>query len=174
MINLLPEDQGKKIRKERNYRVFLILIIYFLLFLLFFSGTLYFLNIFSKNLLEKEKVTLHKTEIELSSVKERENKILEINDALPQINSFYQETVRISNVLQKVYESLPENAYIKSFHFTENGQETKSVVLNGYVVDLEDLLRIEDNLKNIFDNVKMSPEAWTKSSDINFTIIFEI
>jgi len=174
MINLLPEEQNKEIKGERNYRVLLILLIYFLIFLVLFCGTLYFLNLFSKNLLEKENLAFREKKIEFSDIERRERKIIEINQALPKIDSYYQKKVRISDVLRKIYESFSENSYIESFHFTENGQGKGSVVLNGQTVDLEDLLKIEENLKNNFDNVDLSLGSWNEVSGVNFKITFDL
>ncbi len=172
MINLLPKEKTKKIKKEKVYLLSTFLMIYLIFFLFAFSGTLYGLSFIAANMLKNEKHFLEEKEDIYFNIIEEENLIKEVNKISPKLKSFYQDQVRISVILKKISDSLTTSSYLNNFRLTREGSDYL-VTLEGYAESWDDLLFIENSLKEHFSEVSFSPGIWAQVSDINFTITFQ-
>ncbi len=172
MINLLPQKNIEKLRKEKVFRLFLALSIYFIIFLLFFSATLFILEETSRKGLSEELSNLKSTEDSFEIIKRVEAKTEEVNKILSPLNIFYSQQVNVSNVSMMVFSLMPANSSIENFSFKlKDGRG--EVKLAGYAANYQVLLEVEERLKKNFTDVKFDDNSWLKINDINFSVTFK-
>ncbi len=172
MINLLPEKNKKKLKKEKSFRLFLILSVYFTIFLLFFSATLFALEEISKNSLLEEEINLRSTEDSFEIIKRVEAKTKEVNEILRPLSNFYTQQVSVSDLTAEVFSLMPPYSSVENFSFKlKNG--SGEVNLTGYAANYQVLLDIEEKLKDKFTDVDFDASSWLKINDINFSVTFK-
>ncbi len=172
MINLLPSENMGKLKKEKSFRLFLLLTIYFVLFILFFSATLFALKEVSKNSLAEEREKLRETEDSFKMIERVESKTKEVNEILQPISAFYKEQIDVSKVIKETLSQMPRNSSVDSFSF-ELKDNKGEIKITGYAADYQALLNMEKNLKERFSSVKFNEDAWLKLNDINFSVTFK-
>ncbi len=167
MINLLPASEKKELIKIEQEKIQIIILSLVSFFFICLVLLFLFLNIYFNAQLESEKsliATLEKFE-ESEEIKER---VAGINLELVKINNFYQDKIYYSEVLEKVFQTMPEKAYLNRLIFTED-----RISLNGFIPTREELLIFQENLKQNFKEVEFPPANWAARENINFFVNFK-
>ena len=166
MINLLPPRYKEEIRKEANWRMFLILGLLAFLFLLSFFFIIFFVKMYISGQAEIQDIYLQdeREEFERGGMQELEEEIKIINRELFQINSFYQEQPKPSDFLQSLKRNLPPGSYLTSLSFKYlSPEEGIEVTLGGFTPSREALRRLKENLE---ENMEVYEMNFTE--DINY------
>jgi len=179
MINLLPIKQKQKLLEEDFFRLILILGTLFLCFLICLSLILFLIKNYILWDLEAEKILFLEKERTLSLNKELEKEIKEANTFLSELDSFYQETTSITQLLETIDTTLTSGIYLTSFDFALPKTKSKDkprVSISGFSPDRETLLIFQKNLKQeqSFSEVYFSPESWVEPENPDFDVNFRI
>ena len=194
MINLLPSEQKEKLlleKKKRLMTALLALVFYFLFCLIFI---LFSIKAYAKIQLEIQEATLLMTEKGLgeSEIKNFQEEINETNLTLAKIDSFYQQQICFSEILEKISEILPQEIYLTNFSgafYTKSRvlsaekakakdkQETGiKFSLSGFALTREALIELKKNLEKEqdFKEIYFPPTNWVKPADIDFSLSFKV
>ena len=97
------------------------------------------------------------------------------------MNSFYQSESNLTEILEKISETLPINVYLAALNFdlltaTENEKHAAQISLSGFSPTREILLEFKKNLEKeqTFEEIYFSPSNWVKPTDIDFSVNFKI
>lgn len=177
MINLLPIKQKQRLLEEELFRMALILGTLFLCFLICLSLILFLIKNYTLWELEAEKILFQEKERTLSLNKELEKEIKEANTFLSELDSFYQETTSITQLLETIDTTLASGVYLTSFDFALpriKGKESPRVSISGFSPDRETLLIFQENLKKEqgFSEIYFSPESWVEPENPDFDVNF--
>lgn len=173
MINLLPPNQKKEIIQEEKGRMFLIFGFLMIVFLTSFVLSL----LVAKTLLVKEakiqKIMADSQEqgFQSSQAQNLEKEIESANQILGELNSFYENQIKPSELLEKISQILPKGLYLTSFSFT-----SPLVSLQGFSPSRELLSELKRAMEKepFFKELYFPPDIWTKPKDIKFSISFQI
>lgn len=179
MINLLPPQQKQKLSEEDRLRLILILGILFLSFLASLSLVLLLVKNYTSGDLKEQNIFLAEKERLIFLNHELEKEINDSNVLLSILNSSYQEKLDLTQVLEKIYQTLPLKTYLINFNFSflqKEGKGKAQISLAGFSPDRETLLVLKKNLENEkdFSEVYFSPESWVKPTDIIFSVAFKL
>lgn len=181
MINLLPPENKKELLKEEQYKIVLILGIFVLLFLISFSLILFSIKIYVSSQLEAERVLLEQSqkEMKFSQIQELEGKVKSINQNLFKLDTFYQDQVALIKLFGEISEIFPSGVYLNtiSVKSLEEKDNKFLVSLSGFSPSRELLIELENNIetkKSFFKNPVLPQSVWTKPTDIDFSLNFEI
>lgn len=171
MINLLPLEQKREIKREEIFKIFWIFSISILLFLIFLILSLKILEL--PIFLEAQKLN---SEISyLKNSKEMMKKEIEtvenLKKILPKIINFQREKKDFLIQILEIRKSWFEGIEVYSFSIDSNG-----VSISGKAAERSQLLRLKENLeqnKN-FSNITFSGESWLKEKDAPFWVKFSI
>ena len=94
-------------------------------------------------------------------------------------NSFYENNLNLSQILEKIEKTIPGGIYLKQFSLGSTVREKEKRVqftLSGYAPNRDRLLEFRENLKNEegISEVNFSPTSWIEPTEINFTVIFQL
>jgi len=177
MINLLPPQQKEKLLYQGYLRLILILGILFLSFLFSLFLVLLLVRVYVGADLETQRIILEEKKRIIFLNQEIEKEIIQFNVFLSDLNSFYQENLDLTQVLEKLYETLPSKTYLTDFSFgfiSREGKKKPRISLSGYCPDRDTLLEFKQELEKWFYAVSFSPESWIKPTGINFSLTLEI
>lgn len=181
MINLLPPSEKKLLAQEKYWRMVLILEILFLLFLLSLILILFSIKIFIAGQLEAQKILLEQREkaIPFSQIRDYEKKFIKLNLSLSKLNSFYQNQTSLTEILEKISETLPAGTYLTNLKFNPPQKEKEyfaEVSLSGFCPSREILVEFRKNLEaqEEFKEVYFPPSNWVQSTNIYFSTNFKI
>lgn len=171
MINLLPPQQKKELLERKNQKM--IIILGFLLSLFFLSlilgllSTKFYLS--GQNLFQKTVSDITRRELENEKNQEIKEEILGLNKALARLSSFYQENIRLTDVLEKIILGLPEGLYLDTFSYQK---DNLSLQLTGMAQTRENLILFKNNLEEEprFSEISFPPSNWVKAKDIDFFV----
>jgi len=129
--------------------------------------------------LEAEKILLQQKEKTLSLNKDLEEEIKESNIFLSDLDSFYQETTNITQLLEIIESTLTRGVSFTVFDFALSQTKSKDdprISINGFCPDRETLLTFQKNLKEeqSFYGVYFSPESWVEPKNVNFDVNFRL
>jgi len=177
MINLLPPEQKQELLQEEKLRLTLILGTLFLCFLICLSLILFLIKNYTLWDVEAEKILVQEKEKTLSFNQELEKEMKESNIFLSNLDSFYEEHIEITQLLETIEQTLPSGVYLTSFDFTLpsiKGKEKPRISINGFCPDRETLLSFQKNLKNEegFSEIYFSPKSWVEPKNVDFNISF--
>lgn len=178
MINLLPSIEKAALTQEENWKLVLILGIVFIAFLISLTLILFSIKIYISGQIEAQKILLRQKELESSHVQILKEEIKSANLTLAQLNSFYQETVNSSEILEKISQALPTGTYLTNFTLTtivEEEEYSTQASLSGFSPNREDLLEFKKNLESqeLFKEIYFPPATWVKSTNIDFSLNFK-
>lgn len=182
MINLLPPQEKEKLLLEKKkilITILLILVLYFLFCLIFI---LFSIKVYSQIQIEFQEALLLRTEKGLgeSEIKNFQEKIKETNSTLTKINSFYQQQIYFSEILERISKTLPQETYLTNFStafYTKEKEETGiKFSLSGFAPTRENLIEFKENLEKEegFKEIYFPPTNWVKPTDIDFSLSFKI
>ena len=182
MINLLPPQYKAELKEEENWKLTLILSILFLIFLACSTLILFSIKISISGQAEAQKILLLQEEKKFkeSQIQNLEEKITISNQALLKLNSFYQSQTNLTEILEKISETLPTSVYLTTLNFspltTKNEKYVAQISLSGFSPTREILLEFKKNLEQeeLFEEIYFPPSNWVKPTDIDFSVNFKI
>jgi len=192
MINLLPPKEKKKLLAEKRKKVVIILWFLIFFFVICLIMVLFAIKIrFSSQLQSQQALSFAvKDEVKQEKVRIYREKIKLINSKLQKAESFYESKIYFSEVLEKIFLTLPKDIYLNdlSLSFVLGGKtkskEGKEITekntieasLQGFAPSRESLFEFKNKLeeKGDFINVSFPASNWVKAVNINFSVSFEI
>lgn len=177
MINLLPPEEKEGLLLEKKKRIAMILWVLLLLFFVCLIIILFSIRVYLKDQIEIQKSLLLKSEKNLGESDSRglQEKIDSANLVLTKLTSFYREKIYLVEFLEKISETLPQEAYLTNLLATFSDTEEEvgfEVSLSGFVPTREKLFEFKKNLEkgDIFKEIYFPPANWVKPTDINFLV----
>jgi len=181
MINLLPPEEKEKFLLEKKKRIIIILWVLVLFFLVCLILILFSIKIYFQSQVESQRTLLTEAEreFEQSDVQGLRGKISSVNLTLTKLNSFYQQKIYFFQILEKISQTLPSEAYLTNLSIVFSSDEEKDsmrVSLSGFVAIRETLFEFKENLgkENNFKEISFPPANWVEPTDINFFTSFNI
>lgn len=175
MINLLPPQQKKELKREEKWKLTSIFGIILLFSLLFFSLALFFIQTYISSELETWKIIfeIEEKKFKTSKIQDFQKKIVVLNQNLSKLDSFYQEQIDLTEILEKISQTLPSEVYLNNLSWQK---ETSQVVLSGFAPKREDLFTLRKNLEKEkdFEEIYFPSSNWIKPKDIDFYVAFKI
>lgn len=169
MINLLPPKEKKALSERRSRRLLnllgILLSLFFITLSLGLLSTKFYLSgqrVFEATLYEESKKL-----IENPANQALKEEIRDLNKKVQLISSFYQNRVRVSEVLTALTKTLPPGISLTSLAYQA---DNSSLNLVGHAAMREDLLSFKDNLETAahFDEILFPSSSWVKAREINF------
>lgn len=181
MINLLPPFQKEEISREKRWKLILILGILLLSFFIYFSLILFSIAIFIDGEADAQKILFKQREEEFknSKIKTLEEEGRSINEKLFRLNSFYRNQVNITELLERISNTLPVGTYLTNLSFVPQTQKEEKLItvnLSGFSPTREILLEFKKNLEKEkdFKEINFSPHNWVEQTDIDFSVNFKV
>ena len=183
MINLLPLQYKKELQQEEKYKLTLILGTLVLIFLICLILILFSIKISISGQIEAQKILLLQEEKKFkeSQIQNLEEKIITSNQSLSKLNSFYQNQTNLTEILEKISETLPPTTYLTALSFNPltTAKEEKYIAqisLSGFSPTREILLEFKENLEKeeIFGEIYFPPSNWVEPTDIDFSLNLQI
>lgn len=180
MINLLPPEEKEELIEEKKRKSITILGMLFLVFLICFSLILYSINIFISGAIEAQRILFDQREKEFKNPQAQalQENLINFNQTLSQIDSFYQSQLNLTEILEKTSKALPPNSYLTSLSLSPEliEEERMNCNLLGFSPTREILLEFKENLEKekLFTDIYFPPTNWVQSKDINFTVNFKV
>lgn len=178
MINLLPPTERENLIKEARLRLFFVWGIFVLFFLTAFSLVLFSINVYLAGETSSYKILIDYEQQKSSTLEAQntEKEIGEINKRLESLNAFYLGQPKITELLRKISELIPEEIYLNSLSLDPVEGDGFRVSLTGYSKTRETLLEFKKNLESdqVFKGIYFPPSNWVKPSDVNFSASFEM
>jgi len=173
MINLLPPEEKKILQIEENWKLVLILGSLILIFLICLILILFSIKFSISGKVQSQKIIIEMEEKDFKKAETQDfrEKIISINKNLSKLNSFYQEQVPLTEILEKISELLTPEVYLTSLSYQK---ETSKISLSGFAQTRETLFELKKNLEREFKEVYFPPQSWIKPTDIDFQATFKI
>ena len=173
MINLLPIIEKEKLLSEKNERIAIILWLLLLFFLTCSVLILFSIKTYIQTQVKSQQYLLtevkrEKNQSEIENLKEEINSI---NSSLTKLNSFYQNGIYFSDILEKISKTLPKELYLTNLSIV-----FPSVSLSGSAPTTETLFEFKENLEKEpgFKEIFFPPANWVDLTDIDFSVTFII
>lgn len=181
MINLLPTKQKELLKQERTFRIISSTIFFLFVFLISFIIILFFNKEIISIELERQaqSIVSQFDDEEIKAITEFEEEAKSYISNVKKINTFYSDTINITELLNDISDILPQGTYMTSISYGEKVDKDKTineVSIYGFSLTRDDLIIFKDNLesKDRFKNIDFPSSNWVKSENINFTVTFEI
>ncbi len=180
MINLLPPTEKEILKKEEKRRLAFIWGIFVLFFLVALSLVLFSVNIYIAGQVASYKIIINyeQQKSATTEVQNIEKEISAVNQNFAALGEFYKRQPRITELLQKISEIIPEAIYLNSLSLNPNKDKDDrfQVSLTGHSETREALLGFKKSLESEsgFQGIFFPPSNWMKPSDINFSASFEM
>lgn len=175
MINLLPPEEKQKILKEKRLKTILILEIFVLSFLVSLALILFLVKTYLKEEIAIQKIFFLEREqqIKIHKIQENEKEIEVLNNELLKLDSFYQNQIYLSEILEKISQILPPDIYLANFNFQK---ESSQISINGFCPSQEILLELKKNLgkQDFIKDLYFPLSNWIKPNDIDFNLSFKL
>jgi len=182
MINLLPPTNKEALKQEETFRLTLILGILSILFFLCLSLLMLSIRIYVGGEIETQRIVVE------SARKGQEEspfqKIRTLNGDIGSINEFYANQVKVSDVMRRIANAMPQQVHLTSINYTSlsgtgrSGQRSEHgrVSLAGFAAGAEDLLAFRDAIEQdeVFENALLPPSTWVVAQNIDFPLSFDI
>lgn len=180
MINLIPPEYKQELLKEKQFKIAMILVMIAISFLVSLVIILFSIQVYTDSQLAAEKDFLENSqkEMEFSKIEQLEYEVTSTNKEVSQLNTFYAQQVSIAEILEEISQVLPQGIYLNSVTLNLSVEKDYcfSLLLNGFSPDRQSLLDLEKNLGNdsFFKDFSFPPSTWTKSENIEFSLILKI
>lgn len=175
MINLLPLQFQKELAEEKKKKIVLNLGILFLSFFTSLSLILFLIEIHisleSKN--QKALSAVIEQQFKSSELAGVQVNIIQANQDLLKLKSFYQDQVSLTETMEEIYTLLPEGIRVQSATFQKSD---KQISLSGFSLQRETLLELKKNLEQAesLQEVYFPPSNWIAPKEVNFYITFKV
>lgn len=173
MINVLPEQQKKELRKE--YLIRLVSTYFFLFGILFFLATIlllptYIISSSKESFLENEFLLLKKENPNLS-LSELENIIFDINTKLGVLDT-ESKNILPTKIVSDFLSIQKQNIEINKIFYIKDDKDIKSIEINGVAKDRSSLSAFKSNLEKsgLYENVDLPISNLLGKTDISFNI----
>lgn len=178
MINLLPPIEKEKLFLEKKKRMVIILWFLVLFFVICLILILFSIKIYLQSQVKTQKTLLSQaqTESNRTEINEFREKVHLINSKLNQLDSFYQNKIYFSDILERISQTLSSDAYLNNLSL-EKGTENKiKVIVSGFSPTREILFEFKKNLEKEpgITGVSFPSANWVKATNIDFFVTFEI
>jgi hypothetical protein len=175
MINLLPYSEKNILKIIEKEKIVLILEIILFFFFLCLILILFSIKIQVSGQVEAERIVLgqEKNEFGNSETKNIPENIILINKSFSDLKSFYEKQFSMTEVLEKISKTLPDEIYLNTFSYANNDSQ---VILSGFSRTQEGLLEFKQNLereKN-FQEIIFPFSSWIEGKDISFNLNFKL
>ena len=171
MINFLPPQEKKTLLEEENYR--LVLVLGFLVFISLTALSLVLLSVefYVKGQVKSQEIFVKAAEKEFAQFKPLQEKMSLINQDLSIIDSFYQNQVCFTDLLDAVSSKVASGVYLNSFSYEK---ESSRVKISGFSKNKNILSEFRTKLLNEerFSKVYFPISSWIKPENINFSATF--
>jgi len=147
--------------------------------LISFSLILATINIFLMGEVETQKILYQQRSKELESPRMQELKkgLVNFNQTLSRLDSFYSGQFSLSEVMEEISETLPLGTYLSNLLIVpgKKGEQKISCTLSGFSPTRDILLKFKKNLekKDNIEEVYFPPANWVQSKDVNFSVSFD-
>lgn len=150
-----------------------------LLFLFCLVLILLSLKIYIGGRVEEQKILFQQEErLKTPESQDFEENIKTANQNLLKLNSFYQNQIRMTPLIEQIAEILPPDVYLNDLSFCPSTEkEYKFLVsLTGFSRSREALFEFKENLQaqENFASISVPLVSWVKPTDINFNLNFKI
>jgi len=173
MINLLPPTEKEMLSLEKSKRIVIILWLLLLFFLTCSILILFSIRTYIQAQVKSQQYLLAevKKEKNQSEIENLKGEINSINSSLTKLNSFYQNGIYLSDILEKISKTLPEELYLTNLSVI-----FPSVSLSGFAPTTETLFEFKENLEKEpgFKEISFPPANWVDLTDIDFSVTFII
>lgn len=180
MINLLPPREKEILLMEKKKRMVIILWALVLFFLICLILILFSIKIYLQTQVESQKILLleARKEFEQSEFQNLQEGIKSANFTLGKLNSFYQEKIYFSEILERISKTLPAELYLTDLSavFSPAEETGVNISLSGFAPTVETLLEFSKNLEKEkgFKDIHFPSEVWFEPFDIDFFVTFRI
>lgn len=182
MINLLPPENQRELAQEQSWKTIMILGTLVLVFFVSFSLILFSVKIFISEKVETQKASFEEKEKDLQSpeMKSLESDLLSFNKRIVQLDSFYNNQIRVTDPLAKISAVFPSETYLTNLSINlQAGKDGKMQVncnISGFSSTREGLLKLKENLEDeeSFKEIYFPPADWMKATSVNFTASFKL
>lgn len=178
MINLLPPIEKEKLFLQKKKRMVIILWFLVLFFIVCLILILFSIKIYLQTQVKIQKTLLSQAQTEASrtEINKFREKVRLINLKLNQLDSFYQNKIYFSDILERVSQTLPPGAYLVNFSLEKGAENKIKVIVSGFSPTREILFEFKKNLEKEpgVKGVSFPAANWVKSTDIDFFVTFEI
>jgi Tfp pilus assembly protein PilN len=174
MINVLPPKEKEVLRIEENKKTILILEILGFIFLLCLVLILTSMKIYVSGQAEAARIIFEQEqkEFEVSEIKDFSEKIRLANEIFTNLASFYENQVKLTEVLEETSKIIPEGIQLTSLSYQK---KTSEVNFLGFSQDREILIEFKEKLEQgeRFEKVYFPSSCWIKPTDIDFNSKFK-
>ena len=173
MINLLPPQEKKILKQQKNLCSLFILSALFMLSSVCLCFILLSIKIYISEQVQSQKLIIEKQQIkeefEISKIEKMEKDIKSINQEIAGLNSFYQNQTHLIPILSKISQSLPIGVNLFTFSFVE---DSSKISLSGFCPSRELLFEFKKNLEanEDFPKITFPLTSWVEPLDINFAV----
>lgn len=173
MINLLPLEEKNILKLEEKWRLILLVGLLVLIFFLCLFLILYSIKIFVASEVETQELVIKTTgkEFENQETKDLKDKISSTNRDFLKLNDFFQESASLTEVSEKVSNTLSPGMYLTNFSYQKqvSGQGKKlEIVLSGFAPNTDTLFDFRKNLEKVFATKVDVGDSWIKPADFRF------
>lgn len=174
MINILPAKEKEILQMEEKKKTILILEILSFIFLLCLVLILASMEIYVSGQAEAARIIFEQEqkEFEVSEIKDFSEKIKLANETFANLDSFYKNQVKLTEILEETSKILPEGIQLSNFSYQKN---TLEVNLFGFSQNREILIKFKEKLEQgeKFEEVYFPSSCWIKPADIDFNSKFK-
>lgn len=181
MINLLPPEEKEKFLIERRKKLITILWALVFFFLFCFLLISFSVKFYIKGQVEAQKIILQRLEkeFEQSGVQDLQKEINSINLTLTKLKEFYQKKTYLTEILERVSNTLPQETYLTNLSIVLLNNDEESgfkFSLSGFAPARGTLFELKKNLEkeSDFKELYFPPTNWVKPIDIDFFVTFKI
>jgi len=180
MINLLPPEAKKDLKKEESWKLYLTLCFLVFIFFICFSLILLSVKNFISGESESQRILLKQGESELENPQRHnlQSDLINFNNSFIQINKFYKEQFSSAEILTQISSIVPMGIRFTNLSISRSGEKIDEVSCNisGFSPNRDTLLNFKEKLETEenFEEINFPPSNWVKPVDINFNINFKI
>lgn len=175
MLNLLPPQYKQALKKEENFRLFLILGTVSLTFFISLALILFSVRIYVKAQAESVNFLVESERMRLQSTQTAElrEKITKGSQNISKLNSFYKNRSDSTRILETIFQAVPEQASLTSLSWRK---ETGVVTISGFSPNREVLFELRNNLQSEarFSDINFPPQNFVKPANIDFQATFKV
>lgn len=131
--------------------------------------------------IEVQKILFEQREKELKvpQLQVLEKNLIAVNQALSQLEDFYQNQTNMATVLEKIVKTIPQGVYLTNISVYPQSKNEEAQQINcslaGYAPNGESLFELKKNIEKeaVFEEVDFPASNWVKSADIDFFVSFK-
>jgi Tfp pilus assembly protein PilN len=178
MINLLPVSEKQNLLEERQLKITFILgviLLFFFVSLVLVLGAVDF-SVFSQAQAEKILLDYKNEEFNKTGAQNFKQEIINMNDILTSLNSFYGSKIDMTGFLEKISGLLSEGVYLETLSAIPDSKDKNSflVSVSGRALLIDDLIKLNNNLKNNnqISQISFPSDTWLGKENIAFNLTF--